>query len=142
VRLFNGFGYRQRADSEYGAVIPRFLHAAMNGNTIQIYGDGEQTRDFIYIDDIVSALLMLMESDCSGVINLATGKETSVLRLANMVMNIGAGEIEMEFRESRKGEVARSLADISRITGIGFVPKFALEEGLMRTFEAMRDGRP
>ncbi len=141
IRLFNGFGPRQRADSQYGAVIPRFLAAAMNGKNIEIFGDGEQTRDFIFINDIVSALMFLMEKDFSGIVNLARGEKISINQLAELVQKIAGRRIPMEFKKSRSGEVRHSIADISKIKSLGFEPEISLQKGLEITLNAIQNGK-
>jgi len=137
VRLFNGFGPRQRGDSQYSAVIPRFLSAALDGKPIEIFGDGEQTRDFIFVDDIVNALLFLMKSNFSGVVNLARGEGISILQLAEVVREIAGREIPVEFKKSRKGEVRHSVADISKLKSIGYQPEISLKEGLKITLNSL-----
>ena len=140
VRLFNGFGHRQRADSQYGAVIPRFLKTALDKKPITIFGNGEQTRDFIFIDDVVQALLRFMDCDFSGIVNLACGQETSILQLANMTREILKTDIPIVFKDKRKGDVHRSVADVSRLKKLGFQARFEIYKGIKITLDAMRNG--
>lgn len=140
VRLFNGFGPRQRSDSQYGAVIPMFISAAMQNKPLQIHGSGEQTRDFIFIKDAVRALLMLLETDFSGVINVAGGREISIIKLAHIVKSLAGNNIPFEFCSRRAGDVERSCADISKLMELGFRTEYSLKRGIEITIEALKNG--
>ncbi len=137
ARIFNGFGPRQRADTSYAAVVSRFLTAALSGKPLPIFGTGKQTRDFIFAKDVAKAVLHAAESGFCGVVNIASGKETSVLQLAQAVMSVAGEELELKFLPPRKGDIARSVADISLLRSLGFEPRTPLLEGLRVTFEAL-----
>ncbi|MGB4612290.1 MAG: SDR family oxidoreductase [Methanothermobacter thermautotrophicus] len=135
LRYFHVYGPRQRPDSQYAAVIPRFIDALLSGRSPQIYGDGEQSRDFIYVGDVVRANIFLAESRVSGVYNVAGGSSVTVNRLFDIISGILESDAEPEYLDERPGDVRHSLADTSRLTAAGFRPEVGLEEGLMRTIE-------
>jgi len=145
LRYFNVFGPRQDPESLYSAVIPRFIGALLSGKPPTIYGDGTQTRDFTYIDDVVDANLLAITSERSPgkVINIAGGREISINDLASTLSSlIGAG-IEPVYGPPRPGDVLRSVADISRARELlGFAPAVSFEEGLRRTVEWFKAARP
>lgn len=138
LRYFNVYGPRQRPDSQYAAVIPRFIDALLSGRSPQIYGDGEQSRDFIYVGDVVRANIFLAESPGSGVYNVAGGTSVTVNRLFDIISGILGSNAEPEYLDERPGDVRHSLADTSRLAAAGFSPEVGLEEGLMRTVEWFR----
>ena len=103
-------------------------------NAPVIYGDGEQTRDFTFVRDVVQANVLAMESDATGVFNVATGTRISVNDLAGMVMEIIGKRVECVHEEPRAGDVRDSLGDISRAhAGFGYAPRYGMEEGLSET---------
>ncbi|HZD43689.1 MAG TPA: NAD-dependent epimerase/dehydratase family protein, partial [Methanomicrobiales archaeon] len=114
LRYFNVFGPRQDPASEYAAVVPKFITRILDGKPPLIYGDGNQTRDFTYVKDVVQANIRAMESDASGVYNIACGARISVNDLASKIARLMGVEIEPIHEPSRPGDVRDSLADISR----------------------------
>jgi len=136
LRLFNVYGPRQRLD-DYSGVIRIFLNNALKGLPLTIYGDGEQTRDFIYVDDVVDAIMLFVENDDFNfeVYNVGSGKPTKIIDLAKTVIDlVGCGEIV--FAPPRAGDIRFSYADISRIKGeFNFNCKFDLYDGLKKTFQ-------
>lgn len=136
VRLFNAYGPRQYLHSKYSAVIPSFIKSAKSKKPFIIFGDGTQTRDFIFIKDVVDALWFLYDRRYCGVINLATGIETSIIKLAQIIADMIGVEPSFDFREPRNGDVTRSVADISKLVSLGFKPKVDIVEGLRKTIEA------
>ncbi len=117
LRYFNVFGPRQDPKSPYSAVIPRFLTALLNGKSPIIYGDGEQTRDFTYVENVVEANIsaVFKEGIDGEVFNIACGKGTSVNQLFRLLRElIGANDIEPTYAPPRVGEVRHSFADISK----------------------------
>jgi len=138
LRYFNVFGPRQDPRSEYAAVIPRFINALLGGDTPTIFGDGEQSRDFTFVDDVVEANVLAM--DASGVagqvLNVARGERTTLnglLQELGDVMDIG---VEPQYAPARPGEVRDSCADVSRARSVlGWDPRVDLREGLLRTVE-------
>ncbi|GAV23962.1 SDR family oxidoreductase [Carboxydothermus pertinax] len=138
LRYFNVFGPKQDPNSQYAAVIPKFIDALVKEVPPTIYGDGMQTRDFIFIDDVVEAnMLALTARGASGkVFNIACGERISLIRLYKVIKEIIGVDIEPVYAEARVGDVRDSLADISLARNIlGFEPKVSLEEGLKKTVE-------
>jgi len=135
LRYFNVFGPRQNPKSEYAAVIPRFIHSILSGGNPIIYGDGNQTRDFIYVEDVVEANLLLAESDFTGQINVATGKSLTINQLLELIGEICDIEIEAEYRDPRQGDIRDSKADISLLKSLGFKKLTSLKSGLEMTIK-------
>jgi UDP-glucose 4-epimerase len=136
LRYFNVFGPRQDPKSEYAAVIPRFICAALAGEGATIFGDGEQTRDFVYVQDAVRANLLAADaSRASGaVINIATGRRISLNELWRAIREITGVAAEARYAPARAGDVRDSVADLSRARDLlGFEPAVPLREGLSRT---------
>ena len=132
LRYFNVYGVNQRYDA-YGNVIPIFADRLLRGKPLTIYGDGEQTRDFVSVDDVARAnLLAARSSGVSGAFNIASGVATTINRLATMMSEISNVEATIEHTEARKGEVRDSRADISSARAtLGYEPKVALSDGLL-----------
>ena len=131
LRYFNVYGPRQDPASEYAAVIPKFIDRVKNGQPPIIYGDGDQTRDFVFVEDVVQANVKAMESTAQGAFNVASGKETSVNELAAVLCEIFAFSSPPLYVPERLGEVEYSVADITKVkNGFGFEPKFRLRNGL------------
>jgi nucleoside-diphosphate-sugar epimerase len=134
LRYFNVFGSRQRPDSPYSAVIPRFAQAMLRKSRPVIYGDGTQTRDFTHVSDVVRANLLAGASAgllTGQVINIACGRRTNLLELLRMMAGIIGVEPEPDFASPRTGEVLHSTADISRAAELlDYEPTTSLEEGL------------
>lgn len=139
LRYFNVFGPRQDQASEYAAVVPRFVKAALESRPATIYGDGKQARDFTYVADVVAANLLAAEApEASGrVFNIACSDPRSVLELWECVQaNFSSDPVEPEFAKSRTGDVKNSHADISAARAVlGFSPSITFEEGIARTVE-------
>ncbi|ASJ07352.1 SDR family oxidoreductase [Thermococcus pacificus] len=136
LRYFNVFGPRQSAN-QYAGVISIFINRALAGEPLVIFGDGKQTRDFIYVKDVVKANILAAESRKANgrVFNVATGKQTSILELATKVIEITGASTSIIFDKPRPGDIRHSLADISEIRKLGFEPEWPLEEGLKKTVE-------
>ncbi len=130
LRYFNVFGPRQNLESQYAAVIPKFVRAALLDKPITIYGDGNQTRDFTYVKDVVSANMKASRSPDSGVYNIAGGTQTTINDLATMIIDLTGSNSEVTYLPERRGDVKHSLADISRAKEIGWKPKYDLKKGL------------
>ena len=145
LRYFNVFGPHQNPDSQYAAVVPKFIRSLLSDQSPVIYGDGEQTRDFTYIDNVVTANLMASRAEKTRgeVINIATASRTSVNRLFKLLQNITQTKIQALYQPPRGGDVKHSLADISRAVNlIGYRPVIDLETGLKLTVEWMRSSSP
>jgi len=135
LRYFNVYGPKQDPSSDYAAVIPKFVNCILAGESPIIYGDGEQTRDFTFVRDVVQANLLAMETDAVGVFNVATGQRISVNDLADMIMEITGNHVDCVHNELRAGDVRDSLGDISRASGFGYAPRYGMENGLAETIE-------
>jgi len=136
LRYFNVFGPRQ-GFNQYAGVISIFINRALAGEPLVIFGDGRQTRDFIYVKDVVKANLLVAESRRANgrVFNVATGKQTSILELAMKIIEITGTTSSIVFDKPRPGDIRHSLADITEIKRLGFEPEWTLEEGLKKTVE-------
>ncbi len=142
LRYFNVYGPRQ-AYSQYAGVITIFANRALKGEDLIIYGDGMQTRDFIYVRDIVEANLLAAEcEDAYGkVFNVGTGKETSIIELALKIREITGADVRIIHKPPLEGDIRRSVADISRIKRIiGFTPRTSLEDGLSSFIKYVSSG--
>jgi UDP-N-acetylglucosamine/UDP-N-acetyl-alpha-D-glucosaminouronate 4-epimerase len=138
LRYFNVFGPRQDPRSEYAAVIPKFIAAAFQGTSPVIFGDGEQTRDFTYVGNVVQANLLAMEApEAAGkVFNVAYGASVTLNRLVQLIGEITGRELLVDYADPRPGDVRHSRADITRArTELGYDPEVDLTEGLRRTVE-------
>jgi UDP-glucose 4-epimerase len=141
IRYFNVFGPRQDPQSEYSAVIPIFVTKMLAGTKPTVYGDGYQSRDFTYIDNVVAGNLAAADApQASGqVFNIACGRQFSLLDLLNSINNVLGTQIEAKFAEARAGDVRESLADISAAREVlGYEPRVDFEEGLRRSIEYYR----
>lgn len=142
LRYFNVFGPRQRPDGPYAAVIPRFAEAALAGQPLVIFGDGEQTRDFCFVDNVVDANLLAADSaETFGgdVLNIAGGRRVSIAEVARAVAQSVDGATRTENHEPRTGDVRDSLADIGKARQrLGFEPKVRWEEGLQPTVRYLK----
>lgn len=145
LRYFNVFGPRQDPGSQYSGVISRFLLALYRGERPVIYGDGEQSRDFTYISNVVDANLRAAEAAgaVGKVINIANGESVTVNQLLAAVQRLtGQTEIRAEYAPPRVGDVRDSLADLSLAKSVlGYTPMVGLEEGLRRTIEWWKNSR-
>jgi len=136
LRYFNVFGPRQNPRSQYAAAVPIFIHQALRHELMTIYGDGEQTRDFIYVADIVAAnAYFAMQSPATGVFNVANGHGTSINDLAAMIGRLTGSRSEISHAPDRPGDVKHSLASIGKLRAAGFVPAGNFNPGLHATME-------
>ena len=138
LRLFNVYGEGQSASSPYSGVITKFADAIAEGRQPMIFGDGEQTRDFVHVDDVCDAFVRAIEGQgCESALNIASGVETSVRELLETMCGICRADFSPTYMPERKGEIARSIADISLARKkIGYTPKLALSQGLREILEA------
>jgi nucleoside-diphosphate-sugar epimerase len=144
IRYFNVFGPRQDPSSPYSGVISVFATALLDGRSPRIYGDGEQTRDFTYVANVVDGVLRACEApNASGeIINVATGGRISLKDLFYAMRDVVGGTIEPTYAESRKGDVRDSQADIGKAKALlGYEPIVTFEEGISRTIEWYRASR-
>lgn len=139
LRYFNVFGPRQNPKSQYAAAVPIFIDHALKGKTLTIYGDGEQTRDFVSVKDIVKAnVFFAMESKATGVFNVACGKQMTINELAKTICRLTGARAEIQHAPERGGDVKHSLASINKIREAGFVPGEDFEEGLKHTIHFLK----
>ena len=124
LRYFNVFGPKQDKNSQYAAVIPNFISALLEGEQPVIYGDGEQTRDFIFVKDVVQANIKACESDFNGIVNVASGKKLSVNRLYDIIQETLGTDVEPEYLPTRAGDIKHSLADVTNLEKINFEADF------------------
>jgi nucleoside-diphosphate-sugar epimerase len=145
LRYFNVFGPRQDPSSQYSGVISRFISALLKGETPVIYGDGEQSRDFTYIDNVVDANLKAANSSgaVGQVINIANGERISLNELLRELKDLtGKNEVTADYQQARAGDVKHSLAEISRARELlGFEPKVDLRTGLSLTIDWWKNSR-
>jgi UDP-glucose 4-epimerase len=140
LRYFNVFGPRQSPDSQYAAVVPLFIRAIAAGKPITIHGDGEQSRDFTYVDNVVAATMSAADAPgASGrAFNVAGGSPATVNHVAETLGQIIGKPVEKRFEPRRSGDIRDSWADLSAAREVlGFDPSVTLEEGLRRTAEAL-----
>jgi UDP-glucose 4-epimerase len=138
LRYFNIFGPKQDPASVYSAVIPRFIDALLKGHPPLIFGDGEQSRDFTYIDNVVRANLLAMSAEHlqGEAINIACGKRVSLNQLLNILKEIVGSKVSPVHEEPRKGDVKHSLADINKGKRLlNYDPQVGIEMGLKKTVE-------
>jgi UDP-glucose 4-epimerase len=144
VRCFNTYGPKQKG-AGYAAAIPKFLRRALSGLPPIIYGDGKQTRDYMYIKDAVNAYKLVLssyENVLGKAVNFGTGKEISILNLANTIFHLCGNKQRPVKVAPRAGEVKRLCADISLAKKeLGFAPKYSIEEGLIEFQKWYREGR-
>lgn len=147
LRYFNVFGPRQNPDSPYAAVIPRFISSMLRGERPVIYGDGSQSRDFTFVENVARANLhaCLAPGRIAGVYNIACGCAVTVRALAERIANILGVPVEPDYQPARRGDIPHSLADISRAKEcLGYAPVVSVDDGLQRTvdwFKRHEEGR-
>ena len=145
LRYFNVFGPRQDPSSQYSGVISRFISALLKDQSPVIYGDGEHSRDFTYIDNIVEANLKAAETNkgLGSIINVATGQRISLNQLLKEIKDLtGKVHVNADYRKPRAGDVVHSLADITRARELlGFEPRIGLREGLQLTIDWWKQSR-
>jgi UDP-glucose 4-epimerase len=140
LRYFNVFGARQDPMSEYAAVIPKFITAALAGKGVTIFGDGEQSRDFCYIDNTVEANLKAGDAPAAQVsgqmVNVACGAATTLNQVVGILGEILGKKIPISYQPSRVGDVKHSLADITEAkTRLGYTGAISFHDGLRRTVD-------
>jgi UDP-glucose 4-epimerase len=135
IRPFNIFSPRQNPNSPYSGVITKFIERIGNNQNPIIFGDGYQTRDFVYIEDVVDVIFKVMEHKgaIGNIFNIGTGKPTQIKDLADIIIKISNKNLEPEFIPAQIGDIRESYADITKAEKIlEYVPKFDLEEGLRK----------
>jgi UDP-glucose 4-epimerase len=139
LRYFNVFGPYQNPRSEYSAAVPAFIEKAIRNEAITIFGDGRQTRDFIYVKDVVEAnAFFALKSLATGVFNVACGREITITDLALTIRNLAKSSSAVEYGAERPGDVKHSLGGVDKTQSAGFRPVCDLAEGLRATIEFFR----
>lgn len=134
LRLFNVYGPRQAVNHPYANVTCKFSHAAANDLPINLYGDGEQSRDFVYVADVVSAILRVLDGAKSNVYNIGTGQQISINGLVSSLKEVSGSSFQIKYHDEWPNDIRRIAADISRARNeIEFCPRFPLRKGLERT---------
>ncbi|MCP3968479.1 MAG: NAD-dependent epimerase/dehydratase family protein [Lentisphaerae bacterium] len=135
LRYFNVFGPRQDPNSAYAAAVPIFTAKAVANEKITIFDDGEQTRDFIYVKDIVAANVFMAQSDFTGVYNVAYGGRITINDLVNKIKGITNSNSEVEHLPERPGDVKHSMAAVDKLNSTGFMPQSDFDTGLAATID-------
>ena len=137
LRYFNVFGPRQRPDSQYAAVIPLFLDAVLTGSSPEIHGDGGQTRDFTFIDDVVAANIAASQCEASGIaVNIAGGEPRSILDVLHAIESATGRSVAPRHVDPRPGDVRASWADVSLAAdALGWRATVPFDVGIARTVE-------
>lgn len=136
VRFFNVYGPRQNPDSPYSGVLSIITECMKNNKTFTLYGDGSQTRDFVYVGDVVNALIKIStETKESTVYNIANGGETPLIDVIHTYEDISGVKLNISYEENRNGDISKSKADISKLRKIGFEPSWSLHDGLKKYWD-------
>jgi UDP-glucose 4-epimerase len=139
LRFFNVFGPLQDPGGAYAAAVPGFLRCALRGEPLTIFGDGEQSRDFIYVKDVVSALVFVSENEKAvGVYNCGYGERMTINALARKILALAPSGSTIVHRPPRPGDVRHSCASVDKLSALGWAPANGLAEGLKETFDALR----
>jgi UDP-glucose 4-epimerase len=140
LRYFNVYGPGQDPESQYAMVIPAFIDRMMRDEPPIIFGDGEQSRDFTYIQDVVHANILAADSDIEGVFNIGSGKNITINALADEIKALLNKNLESEHKEPRPGDAKHTLADITRARKFNYEPKWSLRNGLIETILRLNQG--
>lgn len=140
LRYFNVFGPRQDPKSQYAAAIPIFIGKAIKNEPITIYGDGTQTRDFIYVQDVVNVNVLAAKNEqFNGVLNVASGKAISINEIVNVILKLTGSKSKIIYSKERDGDIKHSLASIEETKQkFNFYPEYDLERGLKMTIDYFR----
>lgn len=138
LRYFNVYGPRQDPNSQYAAVVPRFISRVFQGECLVIFGDGDQTRDFTFIEDVVEANILAAESEATGIFNIGRGERITINQLAGLTIKLIGSNVEPVHEDPRPGDIRHSLADVSRAKAFGYEPKRSLEYGLRETIRSLQ----
>lgn len=142
LRFFNLYGPGQRADSAYAAAVPIFASRVLRGEPVTIYGDGNQTRDFLYVSDAVDAILRALDSRrafAGAPINVASGQAATINELIKLISRAAGRPAQVQHQPERRGDIRASHADITRARQwLAFEPRIAMDEGIARTVEWLR----
>ncbi len=135
LRYFNVYGSRQDLKSQYATVIPAFIERISRGLPPIIHGDGEQSRDLTFIDDVVRANILAAESDAEGTYNIGSGRSTTINQVAESILNLMGKKLQPVHEKPRPGDPRHTLADVSNAKLFGYEPEWILEDGLKKIIE-------
>ena len=142
LRYFNVFGPYQNPDSLYAAAVPAFIQHAIHNEPITIFGDGKQTRDFVYVQDVVAVnALFATESSSTGIFNVASGQGITINDLAITICRLTNSSSQIRHVPERPGDVRHSVAAVDKIRQSGFTPTYQFEKGLSKTIDFFRNKR-
>ena len=129
LRFFNIYGIGQTL--EYSGVITKFLEKIKNNKPLKIFGDGMQTRDFVFIQDVINSIHNAISYNKNGIYNIASGKVITIKKLAELMISLSGKKLEIQYSPTKKGDIRYSQADISSaIDNLGYYPRFQLKEGI------------
>jgi len=134
LRYSNIYGPRQNTSDEVG-VISIFIEAMLANKRPTIFGDGSQTRDYLFIDDVINANIIMLKKGKNEIFNVGTGKETSIKKIFDIIKNNLSSDIKPEYEKERKGDIKRISLSIEKIKKFGWNPKISSEEGIRKTIE-------
>lgn len=139
TRFFNVYGPKQNPQSPYSGVLSLIANAYKNRTTFTVFGKGDQTRDFVYVADVVNALILLMITDDANgqVFNVATGVSTSLNDVINLFGEIARTDIIVNHATNRAGDIKHSIADVTNLRGLGYAPRYSLKQGLRNYWESI-----
>jgi len=140
LRYFNVYGLRQDPYSQYAAVVPAFMERISHNLPPIIFGDGEQSRDFTFIQDVVQANILAAVNDASGAYNIGCGANATINQLAKTILALMGKDLKPVYEEPRPGDPRRTVADVSKAMGFGYEPEWALEDGLKETIKGLNEG--
>jgi len=138
LRYFNVYGSRQDPYSQYSTVIPAFIGRVSESLPPIIFGDGEQSRDFTFIEDVVQANIMAVENNAEGVYNIGCGRSTTINQLAEIIFNLMGKDLQPIHDKPRSGDPRYTLADVSKAKSFGYEPKWTIDDGLKKTIEEFK----
>lgn len=139
LRYFNVFGPKQNPNSQYAAVIPKFITSILKGESPTVYGDGTQSRDFTFVKNVVDANILAAESNKTGTFNIACGRRIILNDLLSMINELLGKEIKPEYIDPRPGDIKHSLADINAAKLLRYNPKGEFKSELEETLEYFRE---
>jgi nucleoside-diphosphate-sugar epimerase len=138
LRYFNVFGEKQKWNSEYSAVIPKFIKILLDGKSPEIYGDGSQSRDFVHVQNVVDINIHLIKNvniRGSHILNIGLGESTTVNEMFDIIKEKLNSDINAVYKDPRKGDILKSLADISKAKEFGYSPSVDFKTGLEKTID-------
>ena len=140
LRYFNVYGTRQDPHSQYAMVIPAFIDRIARHQPPIIFGDGEQSRDFTFIRDVIQANILAAESTAGGIFNIGSGSNITINRLAELILKVMNSDLKPVYQEPRPGDVRHTLADVASAKSFGYEPGWTLETGLKEIINDYKHG--